>query len=263
MFELKTIEITEIEGKKAVTAVVKSAQALVELTEWVEIEDGIVTIEMVDSNMCMNQSEELDALGIECTTELAMAMQGAAQELIDEQQIKIIKEDEGEKAPMLCFDGYEQMMPAYLMLDIENGEFYASNAHGIDRNMALANRFVLLKIDATLSGKEINELIDHYADDMRFIFNNYSSNPVDEKQKRALELATKFASKELDVEYKLFIVDNEADLVEFAQEMGYEASDVNEDYLESIVDELKRGDDANYVKMSKDEIEDALLNWID
>ncbi|MDF4819773.1 hypothetical protein P3547_19800 [Vibrio parahaemolyticus] len=78
MFKFENIEIIEIEDSMAVTVTLNGT----ELTEWIEIEDGVVTIEMVDSNMCMNQQGELDALGIEDVTELMMAMKEAAQNLL-------------------------------------------------------------------------------------------------------------------------------------------------------------------------------------
>jgi hypothetical protein len=175
--------------------------------------------------------------------------------------IKIVKEDESDRAPMLAFDGNQQVLPVYLVLDLESGSFMAKHLEQMDSRYFLSSfKLVAMEVPATLSGKEINSVLDSYADDMTFVFNHYSRelDKSDMNNLRAHQLVEYFTNGVFITEPKV-VVDSYAALIEFAEELGYTASAYESlNSLECAVDEILEGDSNTYVALSEGDVEEAI-----
>lgn len=175
--------------------------------------------------------------------------------------IKIVKEDESDRAPMLAFDGNQQVLPVYLVLDLENGSFMARHLEQMDRRYFLSFfKLVAMEVPATLSGREINSVLDSYADDMTFVFNHYSRelDKSDMNNLRAHQLVELMTNGGVIGDQKV-VVDSYAALIEFAEELGYTASAYESlNSLECAVDEILEGDSNTYVALSEGDVEEAI-----
>ncbi|HCH2795263.1 TPA: hypothetical protein NKT10_000979 [Vibrio parahaemolyticus] len=179
--------------------------------------------------------------------------------------IKIVKEDESDRATMLAFDGNQQVLPVYLVLDLENGSFMARHLEQMDKRYFLSFfKLVAMEIPATLSGREINSVLDSYADDMTFVFNHYSRelDKSDMNNLRAHQLVELMTNGGVIGDQKV-VVDSYAALIEFAEELGYTASAYESlNSLECAVDEILEGDSNTYVALSEGDVEEAIReNW--
>ncbi|EJP4176582.1 hypothetical protein NUE03_002764 [Vibrio vulnificus] len=179
--------------------------------------------------------------------------------------IKIVKEDESDRATMLAFDGNQQVLPVYLVLDLENGSFMARHLEQMDSRYFLSFfKLVAMEVPATLSGREINSVLDSYADDMTFVFNHYSRelDKSDMNNLRAHQLVELMTNGGVIGDQKV-VVDSYAALIEFAEELGYTASAYESlNSLECAVDEILEGDSNTYVALSEGDVEEAIReNW--
>ncbi|ROQ79734.1 hypothetical protein [Vibrio crassostreae] len=175
--------------------------------------------------------------------------------------IKIVKEDESHRAPMLAFDRNQQILPVYLVLDLENGSFMASHLDQMDRRYFLSFfNLVAMKVPATLSGREINSVLNSYADNMTFVFNHYSRelDKSDMNNLRAHQLVENMTNGVFIADQKV-VVDSYAALIEFAEDLGYTASAYeSQNSLECAVEVILEGDCNTYVVLSEGDVEEAI-----
>jgi hypothetical protein len=176
--------------------------------------------------------------------------------------LNIVREDQEEKCPLLGFDAYNVMIPVYLQLDFNDGEFFANYLTGINRQYCLSHHGILtIEIDPALSGAKINELLDDSAEYMQFLLDNHTKNPESELEIKAMAMISELL--EITPECPSLYIVSEGDLIEYMEDNGYHGSTyASKDDLEYAVAFAEDGDDENYMNLNFDEIEKIIrADW--